>query len=229
MLRTAPSLSDQIYDGIVDEICDGRLAPGMHLVQEKLAARFDVSRQPIQQAMNRLKADGLVEELGRRGLFVAPIDPARMRDHYGIRAALDGWAARRAAQRMAADPSLKASVEARGQAILAAGKAAVAAGDVAAQVHRDADFHALIYDASGNRMVAATAEPHWRFLRRVMGDVLRRAEAPEIIWRQHAGILGAMLAGDGDAAESRALDHVETAADRLATVLETSVAKETAP
>ena len=222
MLRTAPSLSDQIYDAIVDQICDGRLAPGTHLVQEKLAAAFDVSRQPIQQAMNRLKADGLIEELGRRGLFVTALDAGRMRDHYGIRAALDGWAARTAAGRVAADANLKASVAERGRAILAAGEQAVAEGDTAAQVRCDTDFHALIYGASGNRMVATTAEPHWRFLRRAMGDVLRRAEAPESIWRQHAEILEAVLYGDGDAAERLALSHVDHAAARLAAVLTAS-------
>lgn len=219
MLKTAPSLSDQIYDQIVDEICDGRLSPGSHLVQEKLAARFDVSRQPIQQAMNRLRADGLVEQLGRRGLLVAPLDPRRMRDHYGIRAALDGWAARTAARRALDDPSLAASLRQRGKEILATGDAAVEAADIAAQVRADDAFHALIYAASGNPMVAASAEPHWRFLRRAMGDVLRRAEEPVVIWRQHAEILEAVAAGDPVAAERLAVGHVERAADRLADVL----------
>ena len=83
MLHTAPSLTDQIYHAIVDEICDGRLAPGAHLVQDALARRFGVSRQPVHQAMARLRADGMVEEAGRRGLFVAALDLARMRQHCG--------------------------------------------------------------------------------------------------------------------------------------------------
>ncbi len=99
MLKNNPSLTDQVYNAIVDEICDGRVEPGTHFVQARLAERYGISRQPIQQAMARLKADGMVEELGRRGLFVAPLDPVRMRDHYGVRAALDGWPARTAAQR----------------------------------------------------------------------------------------------------------------------------------
>ncbi|WPZ35887.1 GntR family transcriptional regulator [Thalassobaculum sp. OXR-137] len=220
MLKTAPSLSDQIYDQIVDEICNGRLAPGMHLIQEKLAERFDVSRQPIQQAMNRLKADGLVEELGRRGLFVAPLDPTRMRDHYGIRSALDGWATRTAAQRIRDDGARATVLKRRGAEILADGNAAVAAGDIAGQVHADDAFHSLIYAASGNPMVAVAAEPHWRFLRRAMGDVLRRAEEPVVIWRQHGEILDAVASGDPEQAERLAIDHVTHAADRLAEVLE---------
>lgn len=220
MLQTAPSLTEQIYEAIVDEICDGRLAPGQHLVQESLARRFGVSRQPVQQAMARLKADAMVEVAGRRGLCVAPLDLDRMRQHYGVRAALDGWSARVAAARVAEDPALAGDVAARGRAILAAGEGAVASGDVVEQVHCDRAFHVLLHEATGNPLIARTAEPHWRFLRRAMGDVLRRAERPSTLWRQHAEILEAVLAGDAAAAERRALAHVDHAAERLARALD---------
>lgn len=219
MLQIAPSLADQIYDAIVDEICDGRLAAEIHLVQERLAERFGVSRQPIQQAMARLKADGMVEERGKRGLFVTRLDPERMQEHYGVRAALERWAARTAAQRLAGDPALAARVVAEGAAILKEGEAAIAAGNFAEQVRLDSAFHFMIYAASGNPMIANTAEPHWRFLRRAMYDVPRRAQAPAEVWRQHAAIFEAVAAGDSDLAEERAGTHVELAATLLAKVL----------
>lgn len=219
MLQIAPSLTDQVYDAIVDEICDGRLAPGTHLVQERLAERYGVSRQPIQQTMSRLKADGMVEEIGRRGLFVTRVDRARMLDHYGIRAALDGWAAKTTARLLSADPDLRARFAQDGHAILASGAAAIAARDVVEQVRQDSAFHFLIYAASGNAMIAATAEPHWRFLRRAMGDVLREAEAPSEIWRQHAGILEAVIDGNASEAAELAETHAARAAALLAEVI----------
>jgi DNA-binding GntR family transcriptional regulator len=219
MLQTAPNLTDQVYDAIVDEICDGRLAPGTHLVQERLAEHFGVSRQPIQQTMSRLKADGMVEEIGRRGLFVTRVDRARMLDHYGIRAALDGWAAKTAARALAADPDLRAGFVKAGRAILATGAAAIAAHDVAEQVRQDSAFHVLIYAATGNAMIAGTAEPHWRFLRRAMGDVLRKAEAPSEIWRQHAEILETVIDGNASEAAELAETHAARAAGLLAEVL----------
>lgn len=219
-LQPTRSLADQVYDALVDEICSSRLSPGTHLVQEQVADRFGVSRQPVQQAMARLKADGMVEELGRRGLFVASLDPARMRHHYAIRAALDGYAARSAAERTAADPALAAEVEREGRAVIEAGTAAAAKGEVAAMVRQDDAFHAMIYAASGNPLVGPSAEPHWRFLRRAMGDVLRRAESPDEIWRQHGDLLAAIVAGNPAEAERRAVAHVETAADLLAAALE---------
>lgn len=219
MLQQVPSLADQVYDAIVDEICDGHLEPGMHLGQEQLAERFGVSRQPIQQAMTRLKADGMVEELGRRGLFVSRLDRTRMLQHYGVRAALDSHAARVTALRAKADPAFAATAGREGRAIIDAGNAAAAAGAVAEQIRLDEALHQMIYALSANPMIGTSAEPHWRFLRRAMGDVLRQAELPRTIWSEHAAILAAIVKGDAAQAEQLALDHVEKAADLLSTVL----------
>ncbi|MDC1198805.1 GntR family transcriptional regulator [bacterium] len=84
-ILAAPSLTDQVYDAIVDDICDGSLPAGAHLVQERLASKLGVSRQPVQQAMALLKANGMVEEIGGRGLRVAPLDLTQMRQRYEIR------------------------------------------------------------------------------------------------------------------------------------------------
>lgn len=219
VIKKTPSMADQVYRVIVDEICDGTLMPGTHLVQELMADRLGVSRQPIQQAMNRLKADGMVEELGRRGLFVSPLDPGRMRDHYGVRAALDGWAAREAARRAASDPDAAREISMKGSRIVALGRDAATKADVAGLVRHDSDFHFAIYDASGNAMIATAAEPHWRFLRRAMAEVLRKAFTPTDIWDQHEAILNAIVAGDPTMAERLATNHIEGAADRLSRAL----------
>ena len=219
VIKTAPGLSEQVYQAIHDGICDGTLPPGEHLVQEQVAARLGVSRQPVQQAMARLKADGLVEDVGKRGLRVAELDLGLMRHHYDIRAALDGLAARGAAGRARDDAAVAADIESRGRAILEAGEAAVARGDIRKQIRHDEAFHRLVYQASGNPLVAPTAESHWRFLRRAMGDVLRHAEPPRTIWREHAGILDAVVAGDRARAEDLAVSHIRVAADMLEAAL----------
>jgi DNA-binding GntR family transcriptional regulator len=214
-IKPLPSLTAQVYQAILDEICDGALPSGTHLVQEELADRLDVSRHPVQQAMALLKADGIVEEVGKRGLCVAKLDLGAMRHHYDIRAALDGLAARGAAQRAKRDSAVAADIEQRGRAILAAGEAAVADAVIPRQIRQEEAFHNLIYDASGNPLLSRTAEPHWRFLRRAMGDVLRYAETPPAIWRQHAEILDAIVMGDPKLAEKRAVNHILVAADTL--------------
>ena len=84
-----------------------------------------------------------------------------------------------------------------------------------------------IYDRSALRLddeqrkelEAEGLEPHWRFLRRAMGDVLRHAELPGDIWRQHAEILEAVIAGDPSRAEALIVAHDLEAAEALRSAL----------
>lgn len=214
-LKPQPGLTEQVYQRLLDEMSEGRLAPGEHLVQEDIAGKLGVSRQPVQQALALLKSEGLVLELGRRGLFVAPLEPATVRDRYEIRATLDGLAARKAAQRAKADRGAFTDTAREGEAIIASGLAAVARGSVTALVQCDIRFHDYVYEASGNTLIGQTAAPHWRHLRRVMGEVLRKAGPPQTIWTQHGAILEAIVAGNAKRAETLAIEHVWTAAERL--------------
>lgn len=209
------SLTQQVYEAIVDEICCGTLTAGSHLVQEDLAQRLGVSRQPVQQAMALLQADGMVERFGLRGVQVTPLDPELMLHHYEIRAALDGLAARKAALRVRQEGHARSEIASSGEAVIKLGKSAVKSGDVGEQVRQDAAFHGLIYACSGNPLLARTAEPQRRFLQRAMAEVLRRASPPREIWQQHAAILAAILAGNPARAEALAVEHDLAAAKSL--------------
>ena len=214
-IESHPGRTELVYQAIVDEICEGALPPGTHLVQEQLAAHLGVSRQPVQQAMTLLKADGLVEQAPGRGLCVTRLDLALMQHHYEIRAALDGLAARLAADRNAHSKAARGATLKRGKVIVEAGFAAVSSKNIKRLVRLDGEFHAFVYDCSGNALIATTAEPHWRHLRRVMSEVLRRAETPEEIWRQHDDILKAIVSGDKEKAEAAAICHIRNAAQSL--------------
>lgn len=218
-LTVQASLAEQAYAAIVDAICEGSIASGTHLVQEQLAERLGVSRQPIQQALLLLRSDGIVVDAGRRGLVVAPLDVAMMRDRYQVRGALDELAARLAARRCAASAETARAVARDGGRILHDGRAAAETRDVPAMIRHDVAFHAFLYEASGNAVLGPTAEVHWRYMRRVMGEVYRNAEPGAVIWQQHGDILAAVVAGDDAAAARLAAAHVERATESLAAVL----------
>lgn len=205
------SRTEQVYDTIRDSICSGELAPGTHLVQEELAATLGVSRQPVQQAMLLLKNDGLVVELGGRGLYVAPLDAGAVTHHYQIRIVLDQLAARLVCQRIRQVPDFGEELRRRAEPILVEGEAARHQSSAALAVAHDVHFHSFIYEMSGNPFIASTAGPHWNYLRRVMIAVLLHAERGEIVWRQHREILDVLLSGDGDRAEQLVADHVLSA------------------
>jgi DNA-binding GntR family transcriptional regulator len=214
-LTTAPSRARQVYEAIRESICDCTLEPGRHLVQEELAAMLGVSRQPVQQAMLLLKNDGLVVELGARGLHVAPLDPGSMIHHYQIRVVLDQLAARLVAERAAASPQFAARLRREGEAILAEGDRHRATDGAAREVAEDVRFHSSLYAMSGNPLIAQTAEPHWMSLRRVMIAVALHAGRGEIVWTQHRAIFDALAGGDADAGVRAATSHVLGAQEAL--------------
>lgn len=214
-IAAAPSRAEQVYNAIRDSICDGRMTPGTHLVQEDLAAQLGVSRQPVQQALLLLKNERLVVELGARGLYVAPLDADDVIHHYQIRIVLDQLAARLVTERAAASRAWADELRRRGDEILAEGEGARDRRNAPDAVSHDVRFHSFIYEMSGNPFIADTASSHWNYLRRVMVAVLLHAERGEVVWRQHREILDALLAGDAAASERLAAEHVLGAQDAL--------------
>lgn len=219
-IAAAQSRTEQVYEMIRDSICTGELTSGTHLVQEELASTLGVSRQPVQQAMLLLKNDGLVVELGARGLYVAPLDAGAVMHHYQIRVVLDQLAARLICQRIAQAPDFGEELRRRAEPILSEGEAARNQGSAVLAVGHDVKFHSFLYEVSGNRFIASTAEPHWNYLRRVMVAVLLHAERGEIVWRQHREILAVLLSGDADAAAAVVEDHVLGAQGALLRAME---------
>jgi DNA-binding GntR family transcriptional regulator len=209
-LESAPDLVEQVYSRLLDAISEGSLAPGERITQEDIAARLAVSRQPVLQALRLLKRDGLVLDAPGRGVLVAPLDVQWMRGIYQVRGALDALAARlAAARRTKLDPKL-----------IEHGRKAARARNVKAMIDADVAFHQAIYAASGNPLIAQTAQQHWQHLRRVMGAVLREAGQRETVWDEHEAIAKAIAAGDGDRAARLIEQHSRRASDNLARRLE---------
>ena len=226
-IASQPQLTDQVYTALLDAIGSGRLAPGMPLVQERLAAELNVSRQPVVQALLLLKTQGFVEAAGRRGLQVARLDPQTARRVYAVRGALDRLAARAAAQTLtdtAANRTARRTAEERLQTPLEAGRQAVAEGRVPALIEADIAFHQTIYSLSDNPLIAQSAEVHWFHIRRIMGAVLRDHNQRNTVWREHQAIADAILAGDVERAGALAEAHVEAAAAMLIGRLEDRLA-----
>lgn len=208
-LNPQKTLVEQVYERILDAICDGDLAPRERVTQDELAARLQVSRQPVMTALGLLKQQGFLIEHGRRGLQVAPVDRARFDAIYEFRSALEPLAAALAAQR--ATPAQIA----RGREIVARGKRAATGGEGAAALQADVDFHAWIYEASSNPLIVESMQTHWQHLRRAMGEVLRRPALARAVWSEHAEILDAIAAGDTERAGRAIGAHVQTARERV--------------
>lgn len=196
---------DEVYKTLLDAISAGTLAPGERITQEDLAEQMNVSRSPVLQALRLLKKDGLLQEAPGRGLVVARLEPERIGHLYRVRGALDGLAARLAAERgERIDPAL-----------LTAGRAAAAGQDVKAMIDADTAFHSAIHQASGNPLLIENSSLQWVHLRRVMGAVLQHSSGRSTIWDEHEAIVQAIHDRDPDLAARLAEHHASLAGRTL--------------
>lgn len=210
------ALTERVRDAIVDSILQGTYRAGDRLAQEKLAEQLGVSRQPVSHALNVLKEQGVLVAFGRKGLTVAPMDPALVVQLYQIRGPLDGLAARLAAGRVAQGEVAPGALEPlrdlvdRYQDI--GPDAAKKPRDLAKRINADMRFHTVLYRLSGNPLVEEVTRPHWVHFRRSMQAVLTRPGGRPRAWDEHRAILAAILAGDATEAERLSIHHTQTAA-----------------
>jgi len=80
LLVNYPDLGEKVYEAVRDQIVTCELAPGAPLPVVELARQFGVSLTPVRDALNRLAAEGLVEDVARKGYFVARLDPDQIAD-----------------------------------------------------------------------------------------------------------------------------------------------------
>jgi DNA-binding GntR family transcriptional regulator len=202
-LEPLPNLIDQVYARILEAIIDHSLPPGQRIRQNELAERLGVSRQPVSHALHLLHRQGLVAESGRRGFEVIGLDPARIRQLYEVRGAIDALAAKLAAGRAGSDAAGRARLE----AALAAGRSTSGKTPLAELIARDVDFHRAIYALSGNPAIEEMIAPHWPHMRRSMATVLADLDYRDRAWHEHEAIAAQVLSGKAAAAEAAALAH----------------------
>ena len=93
-------LADVIYKHLKNDIMQGLLLPGDKIVESKIAQQLDVSRTPVNIALNRALKDGWLERRSKRFLTVRKISPQECFYLYEARKFLEGQAAYLAAKRI---------------------------------------------------------------------------------------------------------------------------------
>jgi DNA-binding GntR family transcriptional regulator len=91
------SLPEQIAAKLGDQIIGGAFEPGAHLIEQKIALEFGISRGPVRDAFRILEHEGLVTFHPRRGVTVTRLTEADMREIFEINTALMPLTGRRLA------------------------------------------------------------------------------------------------------------------------------------
>lgn len=82
-------LRERVYAKLRHDILTCELMPGAEIREAELAARFEVSKSPVRDALISLEREGLVITIPRQGYRVAPVSISDMLDMFHLRAALE--------------------------------------------------------------------------------------------------------------------------------------------
>ncbi|SHJ19414.1 GntR family transcriptional regulator [Wenxinia saemankumensis] len=190
------------YGLILDAIDAGIFRPGDRLVESELAERFGVSRTPIREALQRLETQRLLTRDGR-SLIVASLDHTALAELYVVRGELEGLAARLAARH--ATPE---EVRVLGEMVEADREIA---GDPRALARANRRFHHQIHLASHNRFLVQQLDLVHRSMALLASTSLAVTGRSGRALEEHAAIVAAIAAGDGDAADQALREHISRA------------------
>lgn len=85
---TATVIANQLRESIIT----GELEPGSRLRQQDLARKYEASRMPIREALQRLESEGLVSVVAHSGAWVASLDLEEFQKTYQLRNVVEPFA-----------------------------------------------------------------------------------------------------------------------------------------
>jgi DNA-binding GntR family transcriptional regulator len=203
------SLTDGVYESLLEAIVTGRLAPGSELNAVTLARELDVSRTPVTEALRRLEHDGLVEHVTNRKSRVARFTRRDVIELYEVRKHLEAASAELAANQIS-DEVLKQL--GHDMDALAEERRAIDWGRKA--IAFDIRFHDLLAEATGNRRLREDIA-RYRLLVRSFCRLTGRETNLEQAFAEHRSILEALQARDSRRAREAMLSHIERRLDAV--------------
>jgi len=212
-LEAPRSLAEDAADRIREQILAGGFKQGEHLVEAKLAEQLTISRGPVREAFKLLRAEGLLKEEPRRGTFVVSLGADDVREIYGLRAALEGRAARLIAR------SQDRAALARLRELADEIDRAVSSGDAIAVSRADLAFHEGLCELCANSRIHEVFMryvPTLRGLLRLDEQVLHSLDEISL---QHRPFVEAIESGDEETAARLLSEHAEQAGELIAGVL----------
>jgi len=190
-------------------ILAGELGAGKKLNEAAVAERLGVSRGPVREAFRALEASGLVRLEKNRGVFVRQVGIGEADEIYELRAVLDDFAGRLAAQN--ADALDIADLRVRLERM----ERAVARGDLDAYHETNLGFHDRLVELAGNAKLLALYRRLVNELSLYRRATLDQTGIPSVSLGEHRAIVDCIAAGQAAAAGRLLREHVVASRDRM--------------
>lgn len=203
----------QAYEAIWSRIAEGHFAFGERLKEAELVELCKVSRTPVREALRMLERDGLVQLKPNAGAVVVEWSLDELSDLYNVRARLEGYGARLAAERRTADDLADLDALAQEMCALQGDQLSAEARRQISQLN--SRFHHRIAAAARSRPCTAASNQvieapiMLRTFFRYTPEALRRSMS------DHLQICAAIRNRNGELAEALMRGHILAGLDAL--------------
>ena len=213
--KGSKSLVELAYERVKQRILDNKYYPGYQALENEVAEDLGMSRTPVREALIRLKHEGLVELIPRRGLRVVPVLAEDMKEIYDVLTSLESMAAELLARQKPDAATLEPmKVATRDMEI------ALQSDDLDAWAAADEKFHRALIDLCGNGRLAHMANTVRDQGHRARMVTLRLREKPLASATEHEMVLRAIEQGDWETARDVHYKHRRRASEELTEILE---------
>lgn len=198
------SLRGKVYDRIREDILNGVYEEHEELKEATLGEKMGVSRTPVREALRQLELEGLVEIIPNKGARVTGITKKDIEDIYQIRYLLEGLSARWATEYITEEQIEKM------EETLYLTEFHAKKGNFTQVYELDSQFHELMYEASGSKMLNHILTDFHMYVTRIRRTSLALDNRSKNSTEEHRAILDAIKARDAQKAEECAHNHVKS-------------------
>lgn len=199
------SKTEWVYNELRHSIIVGRIPGGAQLFAAPLAAKMEVSRTPIREALQKLAAEGLVQPIRRAGYIVESLSEADIHDLFATRIAIEQISAKRALDHITPREIELLDLN------LEETERIISAGQTDKMIHLDRDFHLIICQAAKSKKMYQINQLLSDQTLKFRIAVIRIPDAARRAADGHRSILEAIRAKDPALVDETIKAHLETA------------------
>lgn len=210
------TIPDRVFALLKEAIVEGHMPAGSKISEPELARAYGISRGPLREAIGRLEACGLVVRRPNVGARVVTLSSEQLLEIFHVREALEGMAARLAAQNMSDGEiaDLRRLLEQHGEQVRRD------AGHAYFQREGDLDFHYRIVQGSHNaRMIELLCNDLYHLVRLYRYQFGMPSKRGPRAFVEHEHIVDALERRDAEMAELMMRAHVRASRENVERLL----------
>jgi DNA-binding GntR family transcriptional regulator len=205
------SASERAYLEVKRRILTGAYEGGDLITEGQVADEVGISRTPVREAFLRLQAEGLLRLYPKRGAMVVPVSAHDIEDVVEARVVLERFAVA-----AVVDRGTHPQVAKQMTAVLDKQRTRARRCDADGFTDLDRDFHALLVDAAGNRIISDLyASLRDRQVRMGVAALLRAPGRFEEVLAEHEQLCRLLADGDGPGVASLLGGHITATGEAL--------------